>query len=222
MRNKRVFYLLPLSFFLLHIDIYLSLSDPLKITDTLPLYTTRASFDLTSVGFSQCRWVFLSPSGLLSVLAHHGVVWVSVGHDHGNDWCCPSPAGPTVCYGRHTGYGGYGRFLHLSLPLSLYYLPLSISPFLSPSLPSSLSLLPLSLRPVFPRNVHFTTSVYYLREAPLNLSLGWGYFSRTLSLRCNSTHRWARGSRLTVLNRYSVTTYVRMENGSIIDGNNKH
>jgi hypothetical protein len=84
----------------------------------------------------------IEPNGLLSVLAQHGVVWVSVGHDHGNDWCCPSPAGPTVCYGRHTGYGGYGR--------------------------------------------------------------------------------WARGSRLTVLKRYSMTTYVRMENGSIIDGNNKH
>lgn len=53
----------------------------------------------------------IEANGLLSVLATTGgVVWVSVGHDHGNDWCCPSLAGLTICYGRHTGYGGYGRW----------------------------------------------------------------------------------------------------------------
>ena len=53
----------------------------------------------------------IAANALLSVLAEYGgVVWVSVGHDHGNDWCCPSKAGPTICYGRHTGYGGYGRW----------------------------------------------------------------------------------------------------------------
>jgi len=32
-----------------------------------------------------------------------------VGHDHGNDWCCKSKVGGIhVCFGRHTGYGGYG------------------------------------------------------------------------------------------------------------------
>lgn len=30
-----------------------------------------------------------------------------VGHDHGNDWCCPHKK-MWLCYGRHTGYGGYG------------------------------------------------------------------------------------------------------------------
>lgn len=34
---------------------------------------------------------------------------VFVGHDHGNDWCCPFAGGLMVCYGRHTGYGGYGE-----------------------------------------------------------------------------------------------------------------
>jgi len=34
-------------------------------------------------------------------------------------------------------------------------------------------------------------------------------------------HRWARGSRVIVMSKYSasIRTYVRMEDGSIIDGN---
>lgn len=86
----------------------------------------------------------IQANDLLAVLSRHGGVrWVFVGHDHGNDWCCPSSAGPTICYGRHTGYGGYGR--------------------------------------------------------------------------------WPRGSRMVVLKEgsLSVETYVRMENGSVIDGNKK-
>ncbi|KAI9363920.1 Metallo-dependent phosphatase-like protein [Zopfochytrium polystomum] len=35
------------------------------------------------------------------------VVAVFSGHDHGTSWCCPL-AGVEVCFGRHTGYGGYG------------------------------------------------------------------------------------------------------------------
>jgi len=35
---------------------------------------------------------------------------VSVGHDHGNAYCCPYSRGSqlSLCFGRHTGYGGYG------------------------------------------------------------------------------------------------------------------
>lgn len=40
---------------------------------------------------------------------------VFVGHDHGNDWCCPyqqsnssSSSRIELCFGRHSGYGGYG------------------------------------------------------------------------------------------------------------------
>jgi hypothetical protein len=34
---------------------------------------------------------------------------VFTGHDHGNAWCCRPAAGPpSLCFGRHTGYGGYG------------------------------------------------------------------------------------------------------------------
>jgi hypothetical protein len=44
-----------------------------------------------------------------------GIRAVFAGHDHGNSWCCIPKTGtnllkmPTLCYGRHTGYGGYGR-----------------------------------------------------------------------------------------------------------------
>lgn len=31
---------------------------------------------------------------------------VFVGHDHGNEWCCPYKA-VLACYGKHSGYGGY-------------------------------------------------------------------------------------------------------------------
>ena len=34
-----------------------------------------------------------------------------VGHDHGNDWCCRAGGEwPSLCYGRHTGFGGYGMW----------------------------------------------------------------------------------------------------------------
>src|SRR5689334_13148138 len=31
------------------------------------------------------------------------------GHDHGNDWCCRKQ-GISLCWGRHSGYGGYGTW----------------------------------------------------------------------------------------------------------------
>eukprot|EP00455_Lapot_gusevi_P011119 TRINITY_DN15111_c0_g1_i1.p1 TRINITY_DN15111_c0_g1~~TRINITY_DN15111_c0_g1_i1.p1 ORF type:complete len:329 (+),score=41.56 TRINITY_DN15111_c0_g1_i1:62-1048(+) len=48
------------------------------------------------------------------------VRWTFCGHDHGNDWCC-NVSGIQLCYGRHSGYGGYGdwdrgsRVIQLSL-----------------------------------------------------------------------------------------------------------
>mmetsp|Transcript_31959 Transcript_31959/g.56438 ORF Transcript_31959/g.56438 Transcript_31959/m.56438 type:complete len:687 (-) Transcript_31959:64-2124(-) len=69
---------------------------------------------------------------LFPLLSHMHVGWVFAGHDHGNDWCCqlrsqtqpkPLPSflassekssaprksqeGVHLCYGRHSGYGGY-------------------------------------------------------------------------------------------------------------------
>lgn len=32
---------------------------------------------------------------------------IHVGHDHGSTWCCPM-LGKTLCFARHSGYGGYG------------------------------------------------------------------------------------------------------------------
>ena len=49
-------------------------------------------------------------AALLSTLAAAHVRGVFVGHDHGNDWCCPHGT-MIVCFGRHTGYGGYGRYM---------------------------------------------------------------------------------------------------------------
>lgn len=72
----------------------------------------------------RCSATLLSTPELLSTLVTYGNVrGIFVGHDHGNDWCCPLGSAhkdPThndsahkdpvvVCYGRHTGYGGYGR-----------------------------------------------------------------------------------------------------------------
>lgn len=50
--------------------------------------------------------------GLFNALTNAGVLATFVGHNHGNDWCCPSPSGtgPILCFGRHSGYGGYGKW----------------------------------------------------------------------------------------------------------------
>jgi hypothetical protein len=48
----------------------------------------------------------------MSYLSSVGVRAVFVGHDHDNSWCCvpkdEAATLPALCYGRHTGYGGYG------------------------------------------------------------------------------------------------------------------
>lgn len=47
--------------------------------------------------------------GMLDLMKSDGnVMFVTVGHNHGNDYCCP--AGESLlhyCFGRHSGYGGY-------------------------------------------------------------------------------------------------------------------
>ncbi|KAF2397111.1 Metallo-dependent phosphatase [Trichodelitschia bisporula] len=68
-----------------------------------------------------------SDAPFLRALGRARVVGVWSGHDHGNDWCgrwnstldAPSGGGEVsppvrglfVCFGRHTGYGGYGRWM---------------------------------------------------------------------------------------------------------------
>lgn len=56
----------------------------------------------------------VNDTGLFSLLAGEtGApvqnVAVLVGHDHGNAWCC-SVRGMWACFGRHSGYGGYGSW----------------------------------------------------------------------------------------------------------------
>lgn len=51
--------------------------------------------------------------GLVEALYADGNVhFLAVGHNHGNDFCCNYQNNNTfhVCFGRHTGYGGYGSW----------------------------------------------------------------------------------------------------------------
>ncbi len=52
----------------------------------------------------------VGPNGLVSTLLKMTAVRaVFVGHDHGNANCCPF-ASLQLCFGRHSGYGGYGEW----------------------------------------------------------------------------------------------------------------
>ena len=46
---------------------------------------------------------------LSSTIKTLDISWTFVGHDHGNDWCCPKD-GVNYCFVRHSGYGGYGTW----------------------------------------------------------------------------------------------------------------
>jgi hypothetical protein len=49
-------------------------------------------------------------NGLFDAFLEMGDVKATfVGHDHGNDWCCLQK-GVHLCFGRHSGYGGYGTW----------------------------------------------------------------------------------------------------------------
>ena len=51
-------------------------------------------------------------AGLIpSLQAPGNVHFLAVGHNHGNDYCCATSSDTLhLCYGRHSGYGGYGRW----------------------------------------------------------------------------------------------------------------
>ncbi|KAK3984013.1 hypothetical protein QBC44DRAFT_253870 [Cladorrhinum sp. PSN332] len=40
-----------------------------------------------------------------------GLMAVFFGHDHGDTWCKKWANGVNLCFGQHTGYGGYGRWV---------------------------------------------------------------------------------------------------------------
>jgi predicted MPP superfamily phosphohydrolase len=49
-------------------------------------------------------------AGIVNYLNNDGNVHIlAVGHNHGNSYCCPIQT-LSVCFGRHSGYGGYGKF----------------------------------------------------------------------------------------------------------------
>jgi predicted MPP superfamily phosphohydrolase len=54
-------------------------------------------------------------SGLMQALIDDGSVhFMSVGHNHGNDYCCPANGNInsvlSLCFGRHSGHGGYSTY----------------------------------------------------------------------------------------------------------------
>jgi hypothetical protein len=51
-------------------------------------------------------------AGVVEALADAGrFLFLAVGHNHGNDYCCPyNDTKLEVCFGRHSGYGGYGKW----------------------------------------------------------------------------------------------------------------
>jgi len=82
----------------------------------------------------QYRWVYMPTNkkcfgmdddGITPQLTDNGLITafqdmkdvraVFVGHDHGNDWCCQYGGNNNkqvivLCFGRHSGYGGYGNW----------------------------------------------------------------------------------------------------------------
>jgi hypothetical protein len=50
-------------------------------------------------------------AGIVEALsAAANVHFLAVGHNHGNDYCCRHTQSLRLCFGRHSGYGGYGRW----------------------------------------------------------------------------------------------------------------
>ena len=59
-------------------------------------------------------------------LASVGVKAVFAGHNHGNSWCCVPyqveiQSMPSLCYGKHSGYGGYGNWTRGARVIKFYF-----------------------------------------------------------------------------------------------------
>ena len=66
-------------------------------------------------------------AGLVDTLARimPTVAVLAVGHNHGNDYCCTYPSASLhLCFGRHSGYGGYGSW---DRGARMYQLSMSVS-----------------------------------------------------------------------------------------------
>jgi hypothetical protein len=66
------------------------------------VYSDKCQGDVPKEGATSCP----GSETLLKTLRSIGVRALFVGHDHGNSWCCDSDA-MLLCYGRHSGFGGY-------------------------------------------------------------------------------------------------------------------
>jgi 3',5'-cyclic AMP phosphodiesterase CpdA len=66
------------------------------------VFSDRCQGDAPREGAAACP----GSEALLEALRSIGVRALFVGHDHGNSWCCDSDA-MLLCYGRHSGFGGY-------------------------------------------------------------------------------------------------------------------
>ena len=85
---------------------------PVVVFSHIP--TSEFFFDDTCQGDKNEGVATLSyDAGFIDTLqAAKNVHFVGVGHMHGNDYCCPlaNQSILHLCFGRHSGYGGYGRW----------------------------------------------------------------------------------------------------------------
>ncbi|KAK0650993.1 hypothetical protein QBC41DRAFT_388495, partial [Cercophora samala] len=52
--------------------------------------------------------------GFMEAVVEEGLLGLFVGHDHGDTWCSDYEKGERrmyLCFGQHTGYGGYGNWI---------------------------------------------------------------------------------------------------------------
>lgn len=88
----------------------------------IPLYQHRSVYDpSTCFGMKEDGTSGqFRDAGLLDAMEKQGdVKAVFSGHFHGNDFCCPLQ-GVELCFGRRTGYGGYGTWLQGTRVLTLH------------------------------------------------------------------------------------------------------
>ena len=68
------------------------------------------------VGAHKDGVAYVNPdSGMFSLTeSNDNVMFVAAGHNHGNDYCCQvsNASRLHLCFGRHSGYGGYTKVVH--------------------------------------------------------------------------------------------------------------
>ena len=68
------------------------------------------------------------PKIVEALLQDGNVHFLAVGHMHGNDYCCSYGSSQLhVCFGRHSGYGGYGRWKRGARVYELHFSSTTVS-----------------------------------------------------------------------------------------------